>query len=161
MREQCPSTRLRQGRWPPGLEKSWLGYHIVSSPQRDLRMPIYEYVCTACGAESEILQRMSDDPERICPACGAEALVKQVSAAGFRLKGKGWYETDFKSDNRHNLVGDDTAAKPADAKKDEKAKSDGSETGTKPDKGGAASETKTPPPASKPAKPAPAASGTT
>lgn len=69
-------------------------------------MPIYEYVCTACGSAHEILQRISDDPATVCPSCGASALTKQVSAAGFRLKGGGWYETDFKSGNKHHLVGD-------------------------------------------------------
>lgn len=81
-------------------------------------MPIYEYACTSCGAECEVLQRLSEDPERVCPSCGAETLVKQVSAAGFRLKGSGWYETDFKSDGKHNLVSDDSAAQPANAKTD-------------------------------------------
>lgn len=79
-------------------------------------MPIYEYACTSCGAECEILQRLSDAPERVCPNCGAETLVKQVSAAGFRLKGGGWYETDFKSEDKRNLARDESAAKPADAK---------------------------------------------
>lgn len=81
-------------------------------------MPIHEYTCTACGANCEILQRLSDDPERVCPSCGAETLVKQISAAGFRLKGTGWYETDFKSGDKHNLVDNEPQAKPADAKTD-------------------------------------------
>lgn len=79
-------------------------------------MPIYEYACTACGAECEMLQRISDDPARTCPECGAEALVKQVSAAGFRLKGGGWYETDFKSDGKRNLVGDDSSSSAGETK---------------------------------------------
>ena len=61
-------------------------------------MPIYEYVCRACGAELEKLQRVSDEPLRECPECGKEGLAKKVSAAGFRLKGGGWYVTDFKGD---------------------------------------------------------------
>lgn len=69
-------------------------------------MPIYEYLCEACGEETEVMQRMSDPPATECPHCHAEKLVKQVSAAGFRLKGAGWYETDFKQDKKRNLVGD-------------------------------------------------------
>lgn len=60
-------------------------------------MPIYEYHCTACGQFSEFLQKHSDAPKKTCPHCGKESLEKQVSAAGFQLKGTGWYETDFKS----------------------------------------------------------------
>lgn len=68
-------------------------------------MPIYEYVCRQCGKELERLQKMSDDPLTGCPACGEAALKRKVSAAGFRLSGKGWYETDFKSDGQRNLAG--------------------------------------------------------
>ena len=60
-------------------------------------MPIYEYTCTSCGHNMEALQKMSDAPLTDCPECGKPALQKQVSAAGFRLKGSGWYETDFKN----------------------------------------------------------------
>ncbi|TQV76487.1 zinc ribbon domain-containing protein [Aliikangiella marina] len=60
-------------------------------------MPIYEYKCNACDHRLEKLQRMSDDPLRVCPDCGQEELTKLVSAAGFRLTGTGWYETDFKN----------------------------------------------------------------
>jgi putative FmdB family regulatory protein len=59
-------------------------------------MPIYEYRCGECGFQKEFLQRMSDAPLKDCPACGKPALVKMVSAAGFQLKGTGWYATDFK-----------------------------------------------------------------
>lgn len=69
-------------------------------------MPIYEYVCSKCGHEQEFLQKMSDAPLKECPACHAEALQKKVSAAGFRLAGSGWYETDFKSSGKRNLAGD-------------------------------------------------------
>ena len=69
-------------------------------------MPIYEYVCQACGKPAEILQKISDPPETDCPACHRPALQKQVSAAGFRLTGAGWYETDFKSGNKKNLLND-------------------------------------------------------
>jgi putative FmdB family regulatory protein len=60
-------------------------------------MPIYEYRCTACGHELEALQKLSDAPLVACPACGKEALRKMVTAAGFQLKGSGWYQTDFRS----------------------------------------------------------------
>ncbi len=69
-------------------------------------MPIYEYACTSCGHQLEKLQKISDAPLTDCPACGQATLQKQVSAAGFRLKGGGWYETDFKSGKQKNLAGD-------------------------------------------------------
>jgi putative FmdB family regulatory protein len=69
-------------------------------------MPIYEYTCKACGAESEIMQKLSEPPAKECPVCHKKKLVKTISAAGFRLSGGGWYETDFKSGNKKNLAGD-------------------------------------------------------
>lgn len=74
-------------------------------------MPIYEYACDACGHEMEALQSLSDAPLRDCPECGKPQLRKRISAAAFRLKGGGWYETDFKKDNKRNLAGD--GAKPS------------------------------------------------
>jgi len=68
-------------------------------------MPIYEYQCQDCGKELEALQKISDAPLVDCPGCGAPALKKKVSAAAFRLKGGGWYETDFKTGNKKNLAG--------------------------------------------------------
>lgn len=77
-------------------------------------MPIYEYVCKACGAGTELMQRMSDPPATDCPACGKPELTKEISAAGFRLSGGGWYETDFKAGNKKNLAdGDKPAAASA------------------------------------------------
>lgn len=70
-------------------------------------MPIYEYTCTDCGSTLEKLQKMSDAPLKDCPECGKATLEKQVSAAGFRLKGGGWYETDFKSGNKKNVTAED------------------------------------------------------
>ena len=67
-------------------------------------MPIYEYRCEACQHELEALQKLSDEPLQICPKCNAPTLRKQVSAAGFRLKGGGWYETDFKSGSKKNVA---------------------------------------------------------
>ena len=68
-------------------------------------MPIYEYQCLSCGKELEALQKISDAPLTDCPACGKASLQKKVSAAAFRLKGSGWYETDFKTGNKKNLAG--------------------------------------------------------
>ena len=76
-------------------------------------MPIYEYQCESCGHALEALQRLSDDPLVDCPACNRPALKKQISAAGFRLKGGGWYETDFKSGNKKNLAGEGSSGAPA------------------------------------------------
>jgi len=71
-------------------------------------MPLYEYRCDTCGHEFEALQKMSDEPLIHCPACDETALRKLVSAVGFRLKGDGWYETDFKSGNKRNLADNDS-----------------------------------------------------
>jgi putative FmdB family regulatory protein len=75
-------------------------------------MPLYEYHCDACEHEFEALQKMSDEPLVHCPACDEASLRKLVSAAGFRLKGEGWYETDFKSGKKRNLADSGTDAKP-------------------------------------------------
>ncbi len=79
-------------------------------------MPLYEYSCAACGATSEINHRMSDPAPTDCPVCGAPELSKMISAAGFRLKGAGWYETDFKSDGKRNLAGDSGESSGGDGK---------------------------------------------
>lgn len=63
-------------------------------------MPIYEYKCGACGHEHEAMQKMADPVLETCPECGKPELKKQISAAGFRLSGSGWYETDFKSSSK-------------------------------------------------------------
>lgn len=70
-------------------------------------MPFYEYECPHCGFHDEVLQQISDKPLKKCPNCGKSGLKKLVSAPVFRLKGSGWYETDFKSDkeNKRNLAG--------------------------------------------------------
>ena len=78
-------------------------------------MPIYEYGCKKCGAVQEEMHKIDDTPKVECEACGAKGMKKMVSAAGFRLKGGGWYETDFKSTGQKNLVSSDdkTPAAPA------------------------------------------------
>ena len=79
-------------------------------------MPIYEYECQQCGHRHEALQKISDDPLTECPACHKSALKKLISAAGFRLSGSGWYETDFKSKNKKNLTksdSDSSSSKPS------------------------------------------------
>jgi putative FmdB family regulatory protein len=69
-------------------------------------MPIYEYYCEACGHKQEALQKISDSPLKDCNACHQPALKKIISAAGFRLSGSGWYETDFKGSKKKNLTSD-------------------------------------------------------
>jgi putative FmdB family regulatory protein len=68
-------------------------------------VPIYEYQCDACGHRLEKIQKMADDPLTDCPACETASLKKLVSAAAFRLKGTGWYETDFKTGKKRNVSG--------------------------------------------------------
>ncbi len=81
-------------------------------------MPFYEYECGRCRYYLEVMQKISDAPLKKCPSCGKNALKKLVSAPVFRLKGSGWYETDFKSDQegRRNLAGADQEAPATDAK---------------------------------------------
>jgi putative FmdB family regulatory protein len=74
-------------------------------------MPIYEYRCAACGKEHEVLQKVSERPLTKCPSCGKPKLQKMLSAAGFQLKGSGWYATDFKN----------KSSKPAEKKSETKA----------------------------------------
>ena len=73
-------------------------------------MPIYEYVCRACGTERDVMQKISDAPLTTCPQCQAEAFEKKVSAAGFQLKGGGWYVTDFRGDSKKGGSGSDAGA---------------------------------------------------
>ncbi len=129
-------------------------------------MPIYAYRCAACGHAKDVLQKMSDPVLSTCPACGQEAFAKQLTAAGFQLKGSGWYATDFKGsgaapaakpDAGEGADKADSAAGDAktDAKTDAKnaAKTDG-KTDTKPDAATpAAGAPKAPAPA--PAAPSP------
>ena len=96
-------------------------------------MPIYEYQCEACGHVFDSLQKISEPPLTTCPDCGAEALKKLVSAPAFRLKGSGWYETDFKTGNKKNLDKTEKAEKAG--KKDK--------TATKTDSGAKSGSTST------------------
>jgi putative FmdB family regulatory protein len=92
-------------------------------------MPIYAYRCEACGHAKDVLQKFSDPLLTVCPSCGAEAFKKQVTAAGFQLKGSGWYVTDFRGDSKG------AAAKPEPASADS-GKADGGKTdAAAPDKG--------------------------
>ena len=69
-------------------------------------MPIYEYKCSHCGHQLEAIQKISDDPLLLCPNCDKNGLKKQVTAPSFRLKGSGWYDTDFKTGKKKNLSDD-------------------------------------------------------
>jgi putative FmdB family regulatory protein len=85
-------------------------------------MPIYEYQCTQCGYQTEVLQKITDNPLKDCPECGKPTMKKMVTAAAFRLKGGGWYETDFKSGKKKN-VHDTGDASKSDSKSSDKAAS--------------------------------------
>lgn len=95
-------------------------------------MPIYEYRCESCSHKLEKLQRMSDGNLVDCPECKQPALKRLVSASSFRLKGSGWYETDFKKDNKRNLASDsdkdasDKKSSDSDSKKADKSSSESS-----------------------------------
>jgi putative FmdB family regulatory protein len=98
-------------------------------------MPIYAYRCASCGHAKDVLQKLSDAPLSVCPACGAAAFAKQVTAAGFQLKGSGWYATDFKGGNSTKKPDGDgntdsasTDASNNDAGKTEAGKTDSSKT---------------------------------
>src|SRR2546423_10041706 len=92
-------------------------------------MPIYEYRCAVCGHQDEHLQKVSDEPLSICPACGKPEYRKQLSAAGFQLKGTGWYATDFKGGAKKS-ADKKTEAKP-DSKSETKSET---KSDAKPDK---------------------------
>ena len=86
-------------------------------------MPFYEYECPHCGYDEEVLQKITDKPLTKCPSCGKKGLRKLISAPVFRLKGSGWYETDFKSDkeNKRNLAGADKEEAKSETKTESKA----------------------------------------
>ena len=96
-------------------------------------MPIYAYKCATCGHEKDVLQKVSDAPPAVCPACGAATFVKQVTAAGFQLKGSGWYATDFR----------DGGKKKDDAAKDKAAEAPASASAEKKTDGASSTDSKT------------------
>lgn len=83
-------------------------------------MPIYEYRCASCGHQQEFLRKVSDAPPTVCPQCGKASLEKMLTAAGFQLKGSGWYATDFRNQGAPKAKPAEGAAeaKPAEAKKE-------------------------------------------
>lgn len=113
-----------------------IGALIAKIPQegicKEFRiMPIYEYQCEQCAQRMEALQKISDDPLRECPQCNQPALRKLVSAASFRLKGGGWYETDFKTGDKKQLAesgSDKEAKKETEAKPKAKEESSSSKS---------------------------------
>ena len=116
-------------------------------------MPIYAYRCSSCGHAKDVLQKMSDPVLTVCPACGASTFVKQVTAAGFQLKGSGWYVTDFKG-------GGGAAPAPSDGAKADADKAGTDKSGA--DKGGADKSDGAKSDAAKPASaPAPASTSST
>lgn len=89
-------------------------------------MPIYAYKCGSCGHAKDVLQKISDAPLTVCPSCGAEQFSKQITAAGFQLKGSGWYVTDFRNGGGSGASAPASAPaadKPADSGKSEGATS--------------------------------------
>lgn len=120
-------------------------------------MPIYAYKCSSCGHAEDVLQKMSDDPLTVCPGCGAAAYQKQVTAAGFQLKGSGWYATDFRDNGKKPAAAKpegEPAAKPA-ADAGAESKPQAAPAAATP----AAATPAAPPPAPAPAPPPPAAGG--
>ena len=106
-------------------------------------MPIYAYRCASCGHEKDVLQKLSDAPLTQCPACGKDAFSKQVTAAGFHLKGSGWYVTDYaKSNGSSKSEGGSDAKGGSDDKKSGDKKS-GSESSSSESKPAASSDSKT------------------
>ncbi|MEO7557752.1 MAG: zinc ribbon domain-containing protein [Gammaproteobacteria bacterium] len=94
-------------------------------------MPIYEYQCTACGHDFEIIQRMSDAPLVDCPACAQPQLRKKLSASAFHLKGSGWYQTDFKGGKKPPVEGGEAAPVKEASKVETKEAGAGKETAAK------------------------------
>lgn len=122
-------------------------------------MPIYAYKCESCGHRQDVLQKISDPLLTVCPACGASTYVKQVTAAGFQLKGSGWYVTDFRdggsnkggaaADKPADQAADKAADKPAEAGADKSTPAASGESGS-----GSATAAPAPAPAAAPAAPA-------
>jgi putative FmdB family regulatory protein len=101
-------------------------------------MPIYEYACESCGHVFDVLQKMDADLLQDCPECGKPELKKLLSAPNFRLKGGGWYETDFKKDNQRNLHDDSKPAAKKDKKPDDAGKAKDGKSAAAPKSGSSA-----------------------
>lgn len=84
-------------------------------------MPIYEYRCDVCGHQEEFLQKVSEPPVAVCPSCGKKKFRKLLSAAGFQLKGSGWYATDFKGGGKSAPAAEAKPESKAEAKSESKA----------------------------------------
>jgi putative FmdB family regulatory protein len=127
-------------------------------------MPIYAYRCAACGHAKDVLQKLSDAPLTDCPSCGAPRFEKQVTAAGFQLKGSGWYVTDFregankKADKAADKAADKTADNSAETGADKKTDAKPAADGAKPTPAAAPAPAPAPA-AAAPASPAPPPSG--
>jgi len=93
-------------------------------------MPIYPYVCTACGHEFDALQKISDEPLTECPECGESTLKKRLAAPAFQLKGTGWYETDFKNTGKKQDAPDKSKNDQSSDKKDQGGKSSSEGSGS-------------------------------
>ncbi|WP_213299488.1 FmdB family zinc ribbon protein [Paraburkholderia sacchari] len=115
-------------------------------------MPIYAYRCESCGFDKDVLQKISDAPLTQCPSCGADTFRKQVTAAGFQLKGSGWYVTDFRGGQSGGTSAAATGAKSAEGAS--------SSEGSKPAGEGASAATAAPAPAAAPASSATGTAGT-
>ena len=96
-------------------------------------MPIYEYACVSCEHQFETIQRVGEEPLKDCPECGKAELKKLVSVAAFRLKGAGWYETDFKSGDKKNIAGDEKKNEPDKSGEAESSKSEATSDAAKTD----------------------------
>ena len=94
-------------------------------------MPIYEYRCAKCGFQQEYLQRLSEPPLTRCPECGKKSFNKMVTAAGFQLKGTGWYATDFKNSGAKGKTGQKTEAASKESQSGETGAKDGAKESAK------------------------------
>ncbi len=94
-------------------------------------MPIYAYKCGSCGHAKDVLQKISDAPLTVCPACGAGSFAKQITAAGFQLKGSGWYVTDFRGGSSNNAASPSSAPASTDSKPADSGKGDSGPATTK------------------------------
>jgi putative FmdB family regulatory protein len=103
-------------------------------------MPIYEYRCEQCNHELEAIQKISEEPLVTCPVCDQDSLKKKISAAGFRLKGGGWYETDFKSGKKRNIAAEDASSSSGSSSSESSSSSsEGAKKDTKDNSGGSKS----------------------